>query len=283
MINNKIIKFNNKSLWDKYLKKTNSIMLESSYNFCNIFKNYLLDTEPETYYFESNGSKCTYTYLKSKTLIGNYYHIHSPYCYGGFFTNDNSERFFSLFRENFIKYCNKSKIISEFIRLNPVIHKEKTFYKKYFDSYKLHDVTLSVNLENEYNLPLRENHRRLVRAAIKNKNLIFKFDNRKYFENFFDIYKSSMNVKNVKNFFNFGEYFFKILYKGIKNDFYFPTISFKNNIIAGAIFLKNKNFLDLYLAASYPIAKEIKGCNHLLFHKFIKKISSDKKILEKYI
>ena len=70
----------------------------------------------------------------------------------------------------------------------------------------------------------------LVRAAIKNKNLIFTFDNRKYFENFF-IYKSSMNVKNVKNFFNFGEYFFKILYKGIKNDFYFPTISFKNNII----------------------------------------------------
>ena len=34
------------------------------------------------------------------------------------------------------------------------------------------------------------------------------------------------------------ENIFKILYKGIKNDFYFPTISFKNNIIAGAIFLK---------------------------------------------
>ena len=35
------------------------------------------------------------------------------------------------------------------------------------------------------------------------------------------------------------------------------------------------------MAASYPIAKEIKGCNHLLFHKFIKKISSDKKNIRK--
>ena len=62
MINNKIIKFNNKSLWDKYLKKTNSIMLESSYNFCNISK--LFNNMNTNILFLNNGSKCTYTYLK---------------------------------------------------------------------------------------------------------------------------------------------------------------------------------------------------------------------------
>ena len=75
----KIIKFDNKLEWEVYLKKTNSTMLESSYNFCNIFKKYLINTEPEIYFFENNNSQCTYTYLKSKTLIGNCYHIHSPY------------------------------------------------------------------------------------------------------------------------------------------------------------------------------------------------------------
>jgi len=86
-----------------------------------------------------------------------------------------------------------------------------------------------------------------------------------------------MEVKNVKNFFKFDENFFKNFYNNLKDDIYFPTISLNDKIIAGAIFLKNKKFLDLYLAASYPKAKEIKGCNHLLFHKFIKKISSEKK------
>tara|TARA_B100001250_G_C19215929_1_gene535747 strand:+ start:61 stop:537 length:477 start_codon:yes stop_codon:yes gene_type:complete len=84
-----------------------------------------------------------------------------------------------------------------------------------------------------------------------------------------------MEIKNIKNFFNFDEFFFENLYKCIKNDFYFPTISLNNKIIAGAIFLKNEDYLDLYLAASYPIAKEIKGCNHLLFHKFFSKIYND--------
>ena len=63
-----------------------------------------------------------------------------------------------------------------------------------------------------------------------------------------------MNVKNVKNFLTL-ENIFKILDKGIKNDFIF-LISFKNNIILSNI-LKIKIFW-LYLAASYPIAKKLK-------------------------
>ena len=275
MIYSKVIKFDNKLDWELNLKKTNSTLLESSYNFCNIFKNYLINTEPEIFYFESNKSKCSYTYLKSKTLIGDCYHIHSPYCYGGFSTNDESENFFSLFRENFVKYCHENRIVSEFIRLNPITHKENFFYKNYFDYYNKHCVNLYADLQKGYKIPLRENTKRLINSAKKNSNLNFTFDNSEKFQSFFHMYNSNMEIKNIKNFFNFDEFFFENLYKCIKNDFYFPTISLNNKIIAGAIFLKNEDYLDLYLAASYPIAKEIKGCNHLLFHKFFSKIYND--------
>ena len=273
----KAISFADKSSWENILKITESRMLETSYNFCQIFNNYLKNTTPEIFYFEEGLSKCTYTYLKSKTSIGDTFHIHSPYCYGGFSTNNNSEKFFSLFRENFVKYCEENKIISEFVRLNPITHNYTPYYKNYFDFYKKHCSNLYVNLIEGYSKPSRENHRRLVKAAQNNAKLEFVFNNKENFDIFYKIYNSNMESKKINNFFNFKEFFFKNLLNYIGDDFFFPTISLENKIIAGAIFLKNNDFFDLYLAASYPIAREIKGCNHLLFHEFLKKISTDYK------
>lgn len=272
----RVIKFENKKEWEFYLKKVDSSILENSHNFLNIFKNYFKDTEPEIFYFEKNNSKYIYVYLKSKVLIGDYYHVHSPYCYGGFLTNDDSEVFFSLFRKNFVEYCNENKIVTEYVRLNPITFKEKKFYKNYFDYFKLHSQTLYIDLKNGYNAPFRESFRRKVKKASQNKNLSFTFNDQENFKNFFDMYNLNMEVKNVNNFLKFDKYFFENIDKYVKKDFYYPTIRLHDKIIAGAIFMKNNNFLDLYLAASYPEAKENNGCNHMLFHNFFRKVYSNK-------
>lgn len=272
----KIIKFQNKKDWEFYLKLANSKTLENSHNFCNIFNSYFKDTEPEIFWFEKNNSTCFYAYLKSKSLIGNYFHIHSPYCYGGFLSNDDSEMFFSLFRKNFVEYCNEEKILTEFVRLNPINFVKKEYYKNYFDQFKLHSNTFYVNNSKKYQIT-RAYAKRLIKKCKKRINLNFTFDDQKNFNQFFDMYNFNMKSKKVSNFLNFNKSFFYLIEKFLKKNFYFPTISLGNKIIAGAIFLKNENFLDLYLAASYPEAKINDGCNHYLFDAFLTQVNLYKK------
>lgn len=280
-MNYEIVNFESKDRWSQIVEKIGNSQLENQYNFINIFKKYKEEYIPELFYYKNRNSEVAYIYIKKKYSKNNFYHIFTPYCYGGFIINDESERFFSSFREEFNNYALKNKIITEFVRLHPMTFKCKDYFKHYFDIFKLHSENLYFDTKlSDNSFPYHNRKKRHLQIAKSNKELIFKFDDKLNFNQFFKIYNDNMKRKNVTGFLNFNKYFFDLINNNIKNSFYFPTVSFNNKIIAAAIFLKNKNFLDLYLAASdYDYLD--KNANTLLFYEFVENIKKNYEFFQK--
>ena len=98
-MNYEIINLDNNKRWNQILSYFNFDLTESSFNYCKVFYLYK-NMIPEMFYYESQNSKICYIYLKENIIQNkynlNYYHISSPYCYGGFLYNKNVDENFFL-------------------------------------------------------------------------------------------------------------------------------------------------------------------------------------------
>ena len=278
-----IIGINNIKKWNGILSYFNFDLAESAYNYCKVFKLYK-NMEPEMFFYEEDNFKICYIYLKEEIDQNIYknklYHISSPYCYGGFLFNQpvNLE-IFSRFRKKFKEYSMDNGNVTEFIRFNPITHKHNEKFHKFFDCYFIHSQTQIVNRKKivENKTFVRETYRYKVRKAKKQDELIYNFDNKNYFDDFYDLYNKSMEEKGVTGFYKFNKSFFNHFYNLNKNKFLFPIVLNKNReLLAAAIYLNNSFFVDYYLGASNSRYLNL-HINHFLFSNFIDDIINNNK------
>lgn len=158
--------------------------------------------------------------FKNIDLQEQLYDIITPYGYGGVkikgnITEEEKNEFFKQFED----YCIENKIISEFIRLNPLEDNYKNYEGQDY-LIKKNSKTVYINLNSEEQIwkDMKSTCRNRIRKAIKN-GLIVKsgFDDEK-FKEFKNIYTETMKRDNATEYYFFNDYFFNDIKENMKNN-----------------------------------------------------------------
>lgn len=191
--------------------------------------------------------------------------------------NDELKKFFFY---NFKNYCFNKKIVSEFIRLNPLLNN----YKLYNSEYEIINIskTVYMKLDNSEQIwnDLESRCRNTIRKAQKN-NLVIKsgFD-KKMLEEFINIYNETMNRDNAESYYLFNKAFFESIFNNLKKFAKIYTVYFEDKAINSSIIMfngKNAHYhlsgtLSEYMSlgannfALYEIALDLCNMGYKKFH-----------------
>lgn len=216
--------------------------------YCQIWAEHE-QTKWDIFKYEKGKKQVIYPLLK-RPIDGNWWDITSPYGYSGPYSNDKDKKFYQEFRQAFKQYCEKNKIVSEFIRFHPLLN--NYLEAKGIIPLKKRGETIWIDLtkpETTLWKNLRKGHQYSIKKAQKEKIKIKLMPANKIDE-FCKLYQETMKRKQAKQYYFFPLNFFVNSFEGLKKSIFWLGAFKKENLIAGAIFLKSDTWLHYHLATT---------------------------------
>lgn len=184
-----------------------------------------------------------------------YYDIVTPYGYGGPVIvqceNGKEKELVEAFEEEFRKYCEEQKIISEFIRFHPVLGNAANFSSSYDVTY-LRD-TVGTNLRdfddpvaNEFSKSTRKNIRKALRTGVEYRVT----ENPSSLEKFREIYCTTMNRIHADDFYFFDDEYFSDCLKYFGRNIVLVEAVYEGKTIGMELHFRFNNFLHTHLSGT---------------------------------
>ncbi|MBM6843002.1 GNAT family N-acetyltransferase [Phocaeicola plebeius] len=269
--------------WNKYLTlfqpKDTDIYYKEEYVYL-----YTTHSEqPMCLVVEENDKYMLFPFLKREFIFHDkkYSDFETPYGYGGPIFNTNDE----IFKQKGIKCLYdtfvENNYIAGFIRFHPLLNNYK-----YFDEIgqiifdrKTIAINLSLSEEEIWSNEIHTKNRNIIKKGIKNGLQFIVDNNYNYYNQFIDLYNSTMDKLQADKFYYFPEKYYLQLKENIKNSF-LGIVKKDDNILSAAIFFYNGPYGHYHLSGSnkkylslspnnfmlYEAAKELKRRGALLFH-----------------
>ena len=173
------------------------------------------DGEPCLLYYEEDGLRAIYVFMKRKTAIEGVYDSITPYGYGGvLFEGDASQEDKKAFWAAYLAKMKELNIVDNFVRYHPVLA----------NAVPMKGVTSVIDLGKTVAMDLsspeviwdniHSKNRNMIRKAEKNGIEIHHGKGLELFEEFRRIYNATMQKDNAEEYYYFGEAF----YESIHND-----------------------------------------------------------------
>lgn len=273
----KIIKLNQKEEWNEVVSQfdDNDIYLDRDY-YRSLAK--YQDSEIRLLYYENNRTRvCEIIQINDIANDGHFtnlirkgelFDIETPYGYGGLTVkNINDEDLKNYYAEK-KKWANNEKIVSEFIRFNPLLSN----YKYADDESKILNVKSTVFIElkpeEELILELNSKNRNMVRKAIKNNiniEIVEPLINTEEKERFIELYKQTMERNNASAFYFFNEEYFDDFFNDMKGKCKLFCAKYNGKTIASAIMIFNNKNMHYFLSGADREFMSLAPNNLLLF------------------
>lgn len=200
--------------------------------------------------YESQYGKIYHTFIKREIplKIDNtvYYDLVTPYGYGGPVLTEvadgKKDLLLKEFEEEFTKYCNENKIVSEFVRFHPIFNNSDDFESVYNISYIRDTVgTDLLTYDDPFQSEFSKSCRKNVRKALRNGVTYKVTKNPSDISNFKEIYYSTMDRNNASDYYYFDDdYFSKCLELFPENLLTVEAIYKDTTIAMGFYFVYNK-------------------------------------------
>ena len=193
------------------------------------------------------------------------YDLVSPWYFGGFLLSDpsNSEllqKFFGIFKE----FCHRNNIVSEFMRLHPMLT-ENIYLDGVMELKKFNDVVY-IDLQQEEGViwkNMKDTNREKIRKARKNNVEVTVSKDAADIEEFHRLYINAMERKNARSYYFFCLDFFKDILNIFSEDSTLILARHKGLLIGGVIMLGKYDNVYSYLSASIPEFLPL-GANNIL-------------------
>lgn len=234
------------------------------------------DGEPYLFYYDDDRMRAMNVVMKrdiglderfrGKQPESSYFDLTTPYGYGGFLLE--GEIAYESLRKldnQYSNFCKRSGIICEFVRFQPVLRNSE-------DLGCMYDITnlcktISINLDSTEQIwsGLISQNRNKVRKAQGNGIEIYWGHNEELYKEFITMYNITMDIDNAKEYYYFGEEF----YKSILNDFKYNALMFyavyQGKKIAMAIMLFANKQMHYHLSASNKEYRHLAPTNLLMY------------------
>lgn len=224
------------------------------------------DGDPFLLYYEGEGLKAIYVYMRRPTAIVGIFDSVTPYGYGGvLFEGDASEENKTAFWKEYLTKMEEEHIIDNFVRYHPVIKNAEPMktISNVIDLGK----TIALDLASPeviWNNIVSKN-RNMIRKAEKNGIEIHHGKDLTLFEDFRRIYNATMEKDNAEEYYFFEEKFYESVHNDLHDNYEMFYAVLNGEIIAMSIMLFANDQMHYHLSGSMIEYRNLAPSNLLLY------------------
>lgn len=228
------------------------------------------DGLPQMFYYEDNGLRGIYVYMKRPTAIDGAYDSTTPYGYGGFLLDGNTSE--ENLKALWIVYKQKmveENIVDNFVRYHPVLSNAVPM-KIVSDVIDLgKTVAMDLTSEDIIWTNIHRNSRNKIRKAKKSGVVIRHGKSLNLFDDFIRLYNSTMNKDHADKYYYFGYDFYKSIHEDLKDNYEMFWAEYDGRIVAMSIMIFANGRLNYHLSGSDVDYRNLAPTNLLLYEAAI--------------
>lgn len=214
--------------------------------------------EPYEYVYRSDAGCIRNLFIQRKIdqLVDGeqYYDIASPYGYGGPYieecTEGRKEQLLSEYKAAFGQFCKENRIVSEFVRFHPIADNGKDFSQIYGAECIRRTVGTSLEGADPVAEEFSKSARKYVRRAIKDGVEWRVTQGPDDVSAFADIYYSTMDRDNARDFYYFPRQYFEKCLELFGNQILFVEAVFQGKTIAAGFYLLSGDTIHAHLSGT---------------------------------
>lgn len=224
------------------------------------------DGDPQLFYYEQDGLRAIYVYMKRKTAVEGWYDSVTPYGYGGvLFEGDTSDANLKAFWNAYVQKMKEESIVCNFVRYHPVLANAVPMkaVSEVIDLGK----TVAFHLDSPEVIwqNIVPKNRNMIRKAEKNGIEIHHAADMDLFKDFVQIYNATMDKDNAEEYYYFGEEFYKSIHEDLNGHYEMFYATYKGKIIAMSIMLFANKQMHYHLSGSVLEYRNLAPSNLLLY------------------
>ncbi len=215
----KIYNINQAQIWDDIVRGFDHYDVYYLSGYVKAFQTHG-DGTPQLLYFEGEGLKAIYVFMKRETAIDGFYDSSTPYGYGGvLFEGDTSPFNLSVFWREYVKKMHEEKIVDNFVRYHPVLNNAMPM--KNISTVTDLGKTIAIDLSSPDVIweNITSKNRNMIHKAEKNRIEILHDKSLSLLNEFKNIYNLTMKRDNAENYYYFEEAFYESIHKDMYNHY----------------------------------------------------------------
>ena len=261
----KIIDMSHSTEWDETVK---SFAEYDVYYLSGYVKAFQIhgDGDPQLLYYEADGLKAIYVYMKRKTAIEGYYDSVTPYGYGGvLFDGDTSETNLQAFWNAYVEKMKEEGIVDNFVRYHPVLA----------NAVPMKQISTVIDLGKTIAFDLTspdviwENiiskNRNMIRKAEKNGITIEHGKGMDLLDKFTEIYNATMDKDHAEEYYYFKRPFYESIDRDLLDNYEMFYAMYEGRLIAMSIMIFANGRLNYHLSGSDIEYRNLAPSNLLLY------------------
>ena len=224
------------------------------------------DGDPQLLYYEADGLKAIYVYMKRKTAIEGYYDSVTPYGYGGvLFDGDTSEQNLQPFWKAYVEKMKEEGIVDNFVRYHPVLA----------NAVPMKQISTVIDLGKTIAFDLAspdviwENiiskNRNMIRKAEKNGITIEHGKGMDLLDKFTEIYNATMDKDHAEEYYYFKRPFYESIDCDLQDNYEMFYAMYEGRPIAMSIMIFANGRLNYHLSGSDIEYRNLAPSNLLLY------------------
>lgn len=229
------------------------------------------DGEPQLLFYESDGLRAIYVYMKRRTSIEGYYDSITPYGYGGVLIESgitNPLQLNTALREFWKAYEAKMReegIIDNFVRYHPVLANAIPMksISTVIDLGKT--VAMDISSADVIWSNITSKNRNMIRKAEKNGIEIHHGKGLELLQEFKRIYDSTMEKDHAEEYYFFSDAFYESIHRDLYDNYEMFYAVKDGQIISIAIMLYANGRLNYHLSGSLTEFRNLAPSNLLLY------------------
>ena len=202
-------------------------------------------------YYEGEGLKAIYVYMRRPTAIEGVFDSVTPYGYGGvLFEGNTTEENRAVFWKEYLTKMEEEHIVDNFVRYHPVLRNAEPMksISNVIDLGK----TIAFDLTSPEVIweNIISKNRNMIRKAEKNGIEIHHGKDLALFEDFRRIYNATMEKDNAEEYYFFGEKFYESIHNDLHDNYEMFYAVYEGQIIAMSIMLFANKQMHYHLSGS---------------------------------
>ena len=224
------------------------------------------DGDPFLLYYEGDGLRAIYVYMRRPTAIEGEYDSVTPYGYGGvLFEGDASEENKAAFWKDYLATMEQEHIVDNFVRYHPVLRNAEPmkFISNVIDLGK----TIAMDLASPEVIwdNIHSKNRNMIRKAEKNGIVIEHGQGFDLFEKFIETYNATMDKDHAEEYYYFKLPFYESIHNDLRDNYEMFYAVYEGQIIAMSIMIFANGRMNYHLSGSNIEYRNLAPSNLLLY------------------
>ena len=261
----KLYSIEEKAQWDSIVKSFSQYDVYYLSGYVKAFQIHG-DGDPHLLYYEDNGLRAIYVYMRRKTPLEGVYDSVTPYGYGGvLFDGDTSEANRQTFWKAYVEKMKAEGIVDNFVRYHPVL--VNAVNMKFTDTVIDLGKTIAFDLASPDVIweNIISKNRNMIRKAEKNGITIEHGKGMDLLDKFTEIYNATMDKDHAEEYYYFKRPFYESIDCDLQGNYEMFYAVYEGRPIAMSIMIFANGRLNYHLSGSDIEYRNLAPSNLLLY------------------